>query len=336
MKPPVRHLPQHSLTTRNVRSWERRQLSVTSPRLQCASGSGFSLYLKLFSQLSHVKRYNGSITQVVGQLKQQTPFVMLLHLNAAYVEMTKSFLCNLNMVSSGTHFTAKLVLIASDPRAFEEINGFLKIEPLHNLVGAFSPTVLRDFRGLNHNLDFGTKEYYRLTLFRLLLQNQLIQANYDVLIIEADAVWLSPHIHSILQEAIMAPIDIISANDSGGSADKLISAGFLLVKANARVKKFFNLYTRRYRTLLSKKQLMGEQILMTHMLQGGAEIYVKWLDECDFASGRWYSDQQYRKRCPAPKVIQNNWIMGNSKKKERSKSWGHWFLTRNGTCMIHF
>ena len=238
------------------------------------------------------------------------------------------------MVGSGTHFTAKLVLIASDPRAFEEINGFLKIEPLHNLVGAFSPTVLRDFRGLNHNLDFGTKEYYRLTLFRLLLQNQLIQANYDVLIIEADAVWLSPHIHSILQEAIMAPIDIISANDSGGSADKLISAGFLLVKANARVKKFFNLYTRRYRTLLSKKQLMGEQILMTHMLQGGAEIYVKWLDECDFASGRWYSDQQYRKRCPPEshtKQLDNREL----EEKGEIKKLGTLVSTRNGTCMIH-
>ena len=277
-----------------------------------------------------------AIAQLVGQLKQQTPFVVLLYLNRAYVEMTKSFLCNLNMVSHGTHFVAKLVLIASDAQAFEEINGFLKTEPLHNLMGAFSPTVLHDLGGSKDNLDFGTEQYYHLTLFRLSLQNQLIQASYNVMIIEADAIWLSPYAHNILQEAFMGPADIVSANDSGDTVNKLISAGFLLVKASARVKKFFSLYVRRYRTLLSKNQLIGEQILMTHMLQEGADIHIKWLDECDFASGRWYIEEQYRERCPAPKVIQNNWIIGNYNKTERSKSWGHWFLSRNGSCMIRF
>ena len=77
----------------------------------------------------------------------------------------------------------------------------------------------------------------------------------------------------------------------------------------------------------------GEQHLMTKMLQQRHHSVV-WLDECHFARGEWYQIEAYRIRCPHPKVIQNNYLVGNAEKVIRAKQWNHWFLDSDGKCLL--
>lgn len=283
------------------------------------------------NQDQHLSEVTKSIVLSVAQPDHK--FVTLLYFNYAYLNMTKSFLCNLNLVAHSP-FPSRLVLVAADEQAAYHLKEFLLVEQLHHLQRNLSPFVVLLRSGEAQSVDFGTQRYYDLTLERLRIQNELLQVGLNVFIIESDAIWFSANIRDILNEAFSGAVDILSANDSGGSASKLISAGFLAVKSNQKVKKLFQMYTSRYRKLLKRKQLIGEQILMTHLLQEFPNVNVKWLDECEYASGRWYSEIEYRKRCATPAVIQNNWIIGVDKKMERAKAWKHWFLQSEGTCFL--
>lgn len=283
------------------------------------------------NQDQHLSEVTKSILLSVAQPDHK--FVTLLYFNYAYLNMTKSFLCNLNLVAHSP-FSSRLVLVAADEHAAYDLTQFLLVERLQHLQRNLSPFVVLLRSGEAQSVDFGTQRYYDLTLERLRIQNELLQAGLNVFIIESDAIWFSADIRDILNEAFSGAVDILSANDSGGSASKLISAGFLAVKSNQKVKKLFQMYTTRYRKLLKQKQLIGEQILMTHLLQEFPNVNVKWLDECEYASGRWYGEIEYRKRCATPAVLQNNWIIGVDKKMERAKSWNHWFLQSEGTCFI--
>lgn len=188
------------------------------------------------------------------------------------------------------------------------------------------------------DVSYGTFEYFALTLERLQLQNQLIQAGVNVFLIEADAVWFSPIAEYMSGMIEVDGIPIIAATDR--SSDKpLISAGFIYFSAS--VASFFDDYTAAYAEIVRKFEGMegrldhihaGEQHLMTKMLRK-RNIAVSWLDECHYARGEWYQDATFRVRCPHPKLIQNNYIAGNNNKISRAKEWKHWFLKDDGTCV---
>ena len=277
-------------------------------------------------------KFVNHIIRIKDEAGEEVSFLTLLYMNAAYVEITKSFLCNLNVViQSQTPLLTKLIIIASDKAAQGSIVEFISSENLHLIVHE-----VVHFPGVTTEaVSFGTQTYYDLTLSRLQLQNSLIQAGVSVLIIESDAVWQSGDVISFMSQEFSKGVDMISANDSGNDEQKLISAGFLLVNANAHSKAFFNRYTKRYARMLKRHILEGEQIFMTHLLkQERHEVSILWLNECMFASGRWYIEEAYREACPAPKVIQNNWVVGNANKTQRAQKWKHWYLAGDGSCIV--
>jgi hypothetical protein len=51
-----------------------------------------------------------------------------------------------------------------------------------------------------------------------------------------------------------------------------------------------------------------------------------------FSDGKWYKFTEKERTQYTPLIINNNWIAGNKKKKERAEKWGHWFLRDNKTC----
>jgi len=295
-----------ALRSRRVKSKSRLQLSILL--LAWLAVFKFHVYRTQNIRTSEVTK---AILSSCAQSGHK--FVTLLYSNDAYVNLTKSFLCNLNTVAISPS-VSRLVVVAGDEQAAYHLKEFLLTEQLHHLRRTMSPFIVHLYSGEAQAVDFGTRRYYDMTLERLNIQNQLLQAGFNVFVVESDAIWFSAGIGDILNEAFSGDVDIVSANDAGGSASKLISAGFLAVKSNQKVKKLFQIYTSRYRKLLKKKQLVGEQILMTHLLQEFPDVNVKWLDECEYASGRWYSEIEYRKRCETPAVLQNNWIIGVDRK----------------------
>mmetsp|Transcript_3700 Transcript_3700/g.17028 ORF Transcript_3700/g.17028 Transcript_3700/m.17028 type:complete len:639 (+) Transcript_3700:199-2115(+) len=316
-----------SLGRRHGKSQDCRRLVVIALMLGLATG------LVLVVDFAASTIVEGSVlphyslpTDVINFAKDKSiehGYVYLLFFNLAYADFVKSWICNIRLVDP-TVLLNTLFVAADDAAALS----LFHIDPaLRVHVQAYQNAEAS---------SYGTYPYFRLTLERLFIQNVLIQAEVNVFLFEADAVWFSSiaeYAHTILKNN-----DIVSADDRG-NGKPLISAGFLFF--NSKNKFFFRKYVAKYASNLKKFEYSegrfdeidpGEQHLMTKLLKA-QRLKVYWLDECHFARGEWYEDKNFRARCPVPKVIQNNYVEGNKKKIDRAKRWGHWFLNPNGTCI---
>lgn len=264
-----------------------------------------------------------SIKTLARSMSTQHGYVNVLFYNSGYLDFVKSWTCNVKLVDS-TAFD-RTIFIASDQAAADKLRIFAPNAHVHSMGSASADS-----------LSYGTYAYFKLTLDRLRVQSEFLQAGAHVFLIEADATWLCPI--SDYMTGLVQKEKLISADDRGRHIP-LISAGFLFFPSTLH--RFFSGYVNKYAYILTKYENFegtfadkdpGEQHLMTKLIKK-ARLDVIWLDECQFARGEWYSDKDFRTRCPHPKVIQNNYIAGNDKKKERAKQWGHWFLNDDNTCV---
>lgn len=248
--------------------------------------------------------------------------VNVMFYNLAYITLVKSWICN--VLEEDVRILNVTLFIAADRQAGNDLRDF---HP-----GLWVTSMITLDHGLDDALSYGSYAYFYLTLERLLIQNELLQHGVNVLLTEADAVWLSSSVQRSLIDRL-ATAQIISASDH---SQHLISAGFLLCKSDAKVRVFFKDYVRSYARRLERIRPSdpheridhldaGEQHLMTKLLHK-SQLVVEWLDSCEYARGEWYSDEEYRRRCPHPLVIQNNYIVGIQAKVHRAQRWGHWYL----------
>ena len=62
------------------------------------------------------------------------------------------------------------------------------------------------------------------------------------------------------------------------------------------------------------------------------DIRVKELPLETYADGKWYEKPAAERIASHPLIINNNWVLGNEKKKQRAIQWGHWFVKDDLTC----
>lgn len=267
---------------------------------------------------------NSKLLRAAREISATYPYVHLMFLNEAYLRFVKSWICNIRLLD--LDILKQTIFIVSDEMTAQQLKSF---EP---------ESIVHVHPCDTFDVSYGTFEYFLLTLQRLQLQNQLIQSGINVFLIEADAVWFSPISEYLSSMVEIDKAPIISATDTH-PGNPLISAGFMYFSASRA--HFFKDYTRAYEKIVQRLRGQagrldhihaGEQHLMTQMLRRERER-VTWLDECHFARGEWYQDVTYRTRCPHPKVIQNNYIVGNDDKASRAKKWNHWFLNIDGACV---
>jgi hypothetical protein len=239
----------------------------------------------------------------------------------------KSWICNVRLVDEGV--LERTLFVASDETAAIELSRFA---PDVNLHTSLENTLF------SSALEYGTYAYFALTLQRLYLVNFLLRHGANIFVIEADAIWfalISEHVN----ELINAGSAIVSVDDRGGKKP-LISAGFLYLHSSTQ--DFFHSFVEKYARNLEKyrtettridKKDPGEQHLLTRLLRKSWTHSVDWLDDCRFVRGVWYMSEEYRRRCPNPIVLQNNYISGVNNKVLRAQQWGHWFLSDEGKCI---
>jgi hypothetical protein len=262
-------------------------------------------------------------------------FTFLIFLNAAYMDLTLNWICNVRALGNVLPNTA---FVCGDP---DTTKALLEFDPsLHAFTQAYAQ---------KGSVSYGTYEYFRLTVERLRVQNAMIQQGASIMVVEADAAWL-PRAADVQTEIcrLLQTHEIVSAND--GESSKQISAGFLAIRSTAKMRTFFQRYVDFYEKHLETMNKLvvarlgtsknarignvGEQATMTTMLKSD-NVAVKWLSHCAFsASGLWYSKHPYRRKCPNPRVIQNNFIFGNDAKQKRAKRFKHWYLDeRRHACL---
>jgi len=272
--------------------------------------------------------YNSNtIAEALSQFPNSRTFAYVMFVNSGYLHLTKNWICNIRKLDA--KILTSVLFFTEHPKTTAEL---LSFDP-----------GLKVFTGGHESsgpLSFGTLPYFKLTMQRLEIQNALLQGletnqRRCLMMIEADATWLISDVDEELARLFEA-FPLISADNADHSEDQStreISAGFSGFCPTRDVKNLFAEYTSQYRTKLSRAKrsnpLLGEQLLLSQMIDATrTEVY--WLDSCKYATGLWYISDEYRKKCPSPTVLQNNYIIGNDEKVKRAKENRHWFLHHSG------
>lgn len=270
-----------------------------------------------------------TLLRAAKAMTKSNGFVYLMFLNANFLEMTKSWICNVEIVDSDVlPFT---IFVTSDTSTLRELWDF------RPGLRAFTISTRQE------EVLFGTYQYYNLVLQRILLQNFLIESHISIQIVEPDHVWLQP-LSGTLREAF-SHHEVVAGDEAAftGQSDPKLCGGFYGINATLKMRDFFDRYTdeyahyvdgfRKYEGRTGRiPRFVDDQVLLTQRLIERS-ISIHWLSSCQYANGLWYNSRQFKSACPNPSLVHNNFIIGSVGKAGRALHNNHWFLQANGSCI---
>jgi FkbM family methyltransferase len=262
---------------------------------------------------------NTEYIQLGKTMQSKHAFVNIQLLNHGYVEMTKSWICN---VRSFPGVLEKTMFITTDQNAYEQLINF---DSKLNVVLELYETP--------KDLTYGQYAYYDFMLFRTKLLLQLLKNDIVIWLTESDAVWLKDPSDVVLN----TKGDMVTMSD-GTPPQKILQGGFQLLRPT---KPTVSVWTKLLTTFQNKMSAAkkgiemndsgSEQLMLNGLIRKEPNLNMQWLDWHLFAPGLYYKDKN---KFPQPMIILNNWIKGNSAKIARSKKWNHWYLDGNQKCKL--
>ena len=265
-----------------------------------------------------------NILETAMKINAKHGVVLLQLLNEGYLEMTKSWICNVKAFRSVVDRT---MFITTDMNSYRTL---VEFDPdLHVVYKEF--TTQKD-------MSYGRYDYYDYTLLRIRLIMNMLNNNATVWVVESDAVWLADPTSLVLG----TKGDIVTANDMPSPAT-CISAGFMLLRPTAATKSAFKRLIAKLVSILEKAKLnkvddlgrsASEQLLLMDIAKVSRDLTLTYLPHYSFVPGLYYKDEKYRNLVKNPLVIQNNWIVGNAAKISRARHWRHWLLDNDNTTCI--
>ena len=254
------------------------------------------------------------------KISEKHGFVMIQLLNEGYINMTKSWVCNVYRFED---VLQKVLFIATDEVSFRSLSTFDKAL---NVICV--PYVAEK------NLAYGQYAYYKFMLFRSKLLLHLLQKKIMLWLVESDAVWLEDPTDLVLS----TKGDMVTMSDDH-PPKKLLQGGFQLLRPTSPTisvwMKLLKLLVASLEGAKSGSQMGdsgSEQLMLDKLIRKEPNLTVAWLPFEKFVSGLYYTKKDLAKNATRPMVILNNWIVGNSAKETRAKRWGHWYLTEDGSC----
>lgn len=251
--------------------------------------------------------------------------VAIQMLNEGYITMTKSWICN---AKSFPNVLDRTLFLATDQAAYDALtrwDGTLHVVHVNY-------TAPKD-------MSYGQSTYFAYMLFRTRLLCHMLENRMTLWLIESDAVWL----RDPSAEVLATPGDMVVMSDRDPPIQSL-QGGFQLLRPTETTRYLWNQLATQFAERLQKFQAgdaeqIGqgygtEQQLMNDLIRTLPDHHVTWLDPLHFCPGLYYIDAAYAATIVEPKVILNNFIIGNGAKIERAKQNGHWFLhdDKDGTC----
>ena len=244
-------------------------------------------------------------------------FVNIQLLNHGYVEMTKSWICN---VRSFPGVLEKTMFITTDQNAYDQLINFDS-----------ELNVALELYETPKDLTYGQYAYYDFMLFRTKLLLQLLKNDIVIWLTESDAVWLKDPSDVVLN----TKGDMVTMSD-GPPPQKILQGGFQLLRPTKPTvnvwTKLLTMFQNKMSAAKKGKEMNdsgSEQLMLNSLIRKEPHLNMQWLDWHLFAPGLYYRDKN---KFPQPMIILNNWIKGNSAKIARSKKWNHWYLNKNGQC----
>ncbi|KAL8601467.1 hypothetical protein ACOMHN_000409 [Nucella lapillus] len=260
---------------------------------------------------------NASV-EMAKEIHKQHGVVLFTMINDAFFDFAASWCCN-TAHFSGVH--QKVVFLTTDVQTGQRL---LSLWPNVSVVAMTSP----QFRG---SQEYSKAGYVRMMVERTRFIQRLLDVDIRLLLFEVDCVWLSD------------PLPLLFARQSEGDilatrvSDKNKTAGgFLILNPTVATVLFWRQLTHMMDELFNKLKTQTSSATVSEMLNDQeffsslarrryVGIRIVYLPSDTFPDGKWYSLSAHRRQNSHPVIINNNWVVGIDNKRQRAKSFGHWF-----------
>ncbi|XP_014678591.1 PREDICTED: UDP-D-xylose:L-fucose alpha-1,3-D-xylosyltransferase 3-like [Priapulus caudatus] len=282
-----------------------------SHQMEPANGGGHSL------GVSDV----GALVRMTEEITRAGRVPLIATVNAAYLPMTLSWLCN-TAAMAGVH--EQTVVIATD-------------DATHDALRRRWPTV-RVFRhvtqaDMTQRHKFGSNGYRVYLLMRVKLMFELLRHNVSFIMFETDCLWRKNPVPLLGDVTSSTGYDVVAAQLGNKPHLGNYSVNFMFLNATpGGVGVWGEMVRRLEKGLLTEYE---QDILdgLCKARHAGARCRLFPYEQ--IADGMWYrmTAEARRRLLPDPYIINNNFIVGVAKKMTRAKAYGHWFLAKDGeTC----
>lgn len=249
---------------------------------------------------------NRSCLSQAKKLSERYGFVQIQIFNEAFVNTTKSFICNLRKFDN---ILINTLFIATDRKAFSAINEFGHSEYY---------TCIEDYSNID-TLIYGQKQYFKFILWRSNFLLDLLKNNVTFFLTESDSIWLDnfyPHLFKAIETH---PEALVFLGNNRPTRGKHLNGGFQYIKSDP-------LTIQVWEALINwqNKNTVNEQFQLDKLYYKFIRNQTVFFGDKVVISGNWF--QRRVLRSTSNVVILNNWIKGITQKIERFKSWGFWFF----------
>ena len=159
-------------------------------------------------------KHSHSVLSFASNIHSKYNVVAVQFLNEGFVEMTKSWICNVKKFPS---VLAMTLFIVTDTRAHAALKNFGNQFDINIVFKPYSTP---------KNMAYGNYAYYDYMLFRTNIISRLLQNHINVWLIESDAVWLRDPSSVVLNQKA----DIITMSDAM-PPKKLLQGGFQFLRS---------------------------------------------------------------------------------------------------------
>ncbi|XP_076458229.1 uncharacterized protein LOC143291964 [Babylonia areolata] len=255
---------------------------------------------------------------MVRKIYAQNGLVLFTMINDAFLDFAASWCCN---TASFDHIHQQTLFLTTDLQTGQRLQA---LWPNVSVVAMTSP----EFQG---SQEYSKVGYVRLMTERTRFILRLLETGVQLLLFEVDCVWLTSPLPVVLAHRSNA--DIVATKVTGKNT---IAGGFLLLNPTRATVKFWQQLTHMMNQLFVKLRthqktagvsegLNDQEFFSSLARQKYGGIRIVFLPSTAFPDGKWYSLSEKQRKESKPIIINNNWVLGNNAKRQRAKTFGHWF-----------
>lgn len=267
---------------------------------------------------------------------QNPEMVSLTVVKSKFVELTKSWLCN---VKEGGFVPPNIYWITADEESKTALDAS-GVGQTVDIADAFSAENMNAI-----NILYGRPAYWKLMLMRTRLIRDLLDRGIDVFLFETDQVWLQDPLRYVRQE-VCAGSDMVGTLDSQHN----VAGRTILFKSVISVRRVWSEVYHRFKMSYDDKEIEAKEkhsetfvaddqhqlsalLLFDSEFTQAYPVALGLLNTQFFVEGSWYSGMYSSEIAERPVIINNNFISGAERKKARAIVFGHWFLREDKhTC----
>jgi len=264
--------------------------------------------------------------------------VSLTIVNSQFLELTKSWLCNVNTTGLAPPNIYWIALDEESKTALRTLGTGQIVDIADALIGENMDPV---------HILYGRPSYWKLMLMRTRLIRDLLDRGIDVFLFETDQIWLQNPFHFITKE-LDAGADMVGTLDSQHN----IAGNTILLKSVLATRRMWSEVYHRFKVSYDlvgvESKAIDENTFVQHdqyqlsdLLLFNTEftqdypVALGLLNAQLFVGGSWYTGSYTTAESKKPVIINNNFISGSARKKARAITFGHWFLHEDGqTCNL--